>query len=174
MKKYHNTDPTYGQSTASRIHYWEKMGIANGIKDMIHWHMYGKNMKLSDWSYTVDLGNGHTMECNHITVVIPTETGKYFDGIYPVFYHNGKPHYIDMLCLSSELQIHLMRYNYDTEKFTNAYWHTVREWLTLEQTATLFEYIEDRLEDLIILPKDEGDKYNSTGALNVSINKIED
>jgi hypothetical protein len=33
----------------------------------------------------------------------------------------------------------------------------------------LFEYIEDRQKDLIILPIEESNKYNSTGALGVGM-----
>ena len=177
MKKYQSTFPGYGRSVAGRVAYYQKMGVAQGIIVMIKHHMRNSNMNIEDWKYSVDIGNGKSMECLGVTGVIPTpdDRRELFD--YPVFKYDGKYGYIDMLHFdTSELQFHIMFYDKTSENFRkgntkvtkNGGWHTVREGLTLEDTCTLFEYIEDRIKDLIILSPSDSDKYNSTGALGVN------
>lgn len=174
MKKYQTSFPGYGQSVAGRIAYYQKMGVAQGIMVMWKHHM---NHKLDDWKYSVEIGNGESMECLAVTAVIPTpdDMKELFD--YPSFEYNGKRGYIDMIHMnSSELQFHIMFYDRGennfrkglTKTFINGGWHTVREGLNLEDTCTLFEYVEDRLKELIILSPEDGSKYNSTGALGVT------
>ena len=170
MKKYHTTFPCYGQSVAGRIAHHQKMGVAQGIMLMWKHHM---NHDLAAWKYSIEVGNGKSLECLAITAVIPTPDNRkeLFD--YPMFWYNGRRGYIDMIHMdSSELQFHIMFYNRenrDKGSWENGYWHTVRECLSLEDTCTLFEYVEDRLKDLIILAPEDGNKYNSTGALGISL-----
>ena len=173
MKKYNNCFPEYGQCLAGRIAYWEKMGVASGIMDNIRWHMRDKNMKASDWDETIDVGNGNTIKERSIMVVIPTSADFHdiTNGDYPTFTYMGKTCVIDMLCLGGELQFHAMMADWKKEEFTNGYWHTVREGLGLQDTCVLFEYIQDKLKELIILPPEDTGKYNSTGALGVRIDK---
>lgn len=168
MKKYQNSFLCYGQSVAGRIAYCEKMGVANGIINNIKRRMKNEGLDLKDWKYSFDIGNGKTLETMKITVVIPTQEGDWLDGKCPTFYYDNKLGLIDMLCFNDELQFHIMLYDRETKSYKNGYWHTVRECLTLEQTCTLFEYIDDCLNDLIILSLEDSDKYNSTGALGVS------
>jgi hypothetical protein len=178
MKKYNSHFPCYGQSVAGRVAYYQKMGVAQGIITMLKHHMRNEHMDIKNWKFSIDIGNGKSMECLAVTVVIPTpdDMRELFD--YPVFKHDGKYGYIDMIYFdTSELQFHIMFYDKTSEDFRkgdtkvtkNGGWHTVREGLTLEDTCTLFEYIEDRIEDLIILSPEDGDKHNSTGALGIGI-----
>lgn len=173
MKKYNNNFTVYGQCTAGRIVYWQKMGVAKGIMEGIYWLMYDQKKKLSDWDEVIDVENGHSIKERQIVVVIPTSSvfKDIFEGEYPVLHYMGKPCIIDMLCLGTELQVHMMMVDYKNGKFTNGFWHSVRESLDLQDTCVLFEYVGDKLKDLIILPKEEKDKYNATGALGVGIDK---
>jgi hypothetical protein len=45
MKKYNNNFTVYGQCTAGRIVYWQKMGVAKGIMENIYWLMYDQKKK---------------------------------------------------------------------------------------------------------------------------------
>jgi len=172
MKKYNWIFRCYGQSTASKIAYYQKMGIAQGICKMLLNVLDNKNLKLSDFKETFEV-NGHQLETKCIAAVIPSpeKYSGYLDSEYPWFEYNGKHGVIDMLHYNSELSFHFMCFDYDTKKFENGGWHTIRECLNLEDTITLFEYVEDRQKDLIILPKEEYDKYNSAGALGVGMNE---
>ena len=170
MKQYNWMFRCYGQSTASKIAYYQKIGIAQGIYKMLLDVLDIKKLKLSDFKETFE-ANGHQLETKCITVVIPSpeKYSDYFEDGYPWFDSNGKNGVIDMLCYNSELSFHFMSFDYDTKTFKNEGWHTVRECLNLEGVITLFEYIEDRQKDLIILPIEESNKYNSTGALGVGM-----
>ena len=168
MKEYQNSFPCYGQSVAGRIAYHQKMGVAQGIISMLKHEMKNREMKLEDWQES-ETFNGTTITYTKVTVVIPTKEHDWLDGICPTFNYNGKIGLIDMLHFGGELQFHIMLYDRESKLWKNGYWHTVRECLTLEQTCTLFEYIENRQQELIILPPEEIDKYNSTGALGVEV-----
>lgn len=170
MKKYQHCFPCYGQSVAGRIAYLEKMGVANGVIDEIKRLMRNKGMSLNDWKSSFDIGNGKMLEETLVTVVVPTpyDIKELLHG-YPTFEYCGKRGYIDMIHFGGELQVHFMFYNREEKVFENGGWHTVRESLNLEDTCTLYEYVEDRLEELVILSLEDKDKYNSTGALGIGI-----
>ena len=169
MKKYCHTWTCYGQSVAGRIAYHEKMGVAQGVITMIkHFVSFNMESDLHDWE-TKESFNGVELTFFNMTVVIPTPANYKELHDYPAFTFNGKLGIIDMLNIQSELQFHIMVFDYEKKTFLNSHWHTVRECLSLEDTCTLFEYIEDRLEDLIILAPEDKNKYNSTGALGIGI-----
>lgn len=170
MKHYNWIFRCYGQSTASKIAYYQKMGIAQGIYKMLREALDYHKFDIKDYTKSYEV-NGHHLEEKCITVVIPSpkDYDGYLDSEYPWFEYNGKHGVIDMLFYNSELSFHFMSFDYDTKTFKNEGWHTVRECLNLEDTITLFEYIEDRQKDLIILPIEESNKYNSTGALGVGM-----
>lgn len=166
MKKYHNSCTCYGQSVAGRIAYHQKLGVASGIMHIIKHEMLNRHLNPLDWE-TANEYEGFKYVDNHITVVIPTDKEDWIKHNCPIFTYMNSWGIIDMLCLGGELQFHFMKYDKETKDFVNGYWHTIRENMNLQDTCTLFEYVEDRLKDLIILPKEEGDKYNSTGAVGV-------
>lgn len=166
MKKYQNSFPCYGQSVVGRINYHQKMGVANGIIEMLRREMRNRDLNLEDWKES-EAFSGISMTFTKVTVVIPTQEHDWLDDICPIFNYNGKIGLIDMLHFGGELQFHIMLYDRESTSWKNGYWHTVREGLTLEQTCTLFEYIEDVVKNLIILPLAENGKYNSTGALGI-------
>lgn len=168
MKKYNNCFPCYGQSVAGRIAYHQKMGVANGIIKMLKHEMRSRDLKLEDWQES-ETFNGVSITFTNITMVIPTQEHDWVNGKCPIFNYKDKIGLIDMLHFDDELQFHIMLYDRESKSYKNGYWHTVRECLTLEQTCTLFEYIEDVVKNLIILPLAESDKYNSTGALGIEI-----
>lgn len=168
MKKYHNTWACYGQSVAGRIAYYQKMGVANGIIEMLKHEMRSRGLKLEDWKKS-ETYNGVSLTFTQINIVIPTQEHDWLDGNCPIFYYDGKIGLIDMLSFDYELTFHIMLYDRETKSYKNGYWHTVREGLSLEDTCTLFEYVEDRKQELIILPLEESDKYNLTGALGIGI-----
>ena len=170
MKKYQNSFPCYGQSVAGRIAYLQKMGVASGIIDDIKRRMKNDGLELDNWKTETKFGD-FTLTETKVTVVIPTQEKDWFDGKCPTFTYNGKIGLIDMLHFGGELQFHIMLYDRETKSYKNGYWHTVREGLTLEQTCTLFEYVTDVLDELIILPLEDYEKYNSTGALGVNVEK---
>lgn len=167
MKKYQNSFSCYGQSVAGRINYHQKMGVANGIIEMLKHEMKNRGMKLEDWQES-ETFNGVSLTFTKITIVIPTQEHDWLDGNCPTFNYNNKMGLIDMLYFGGELQFHIMLYDREDKSWKNGHWHTVRECLTLEQTCTLFEYIDDVVKSLIVLSFAERDKYNSTGALGVS------
>lgn len=166
MKKYNSTWSCYGQCIASRIVYLQKMGIANGIMFEIKEELRGRKLNLNDWKHTEVIGN-HSVTDLTLTVVFPTPSDykELFD--YPWFYYYAGRGIIDMLNVNDELSFHIMLFEHEKREFINGGWHTVREGLSLEDTCTLFEYVEDRKHELIVLSPDEHDKYNSTGALGV-------
>lgn len=176
MKKYNQSFPCYGQSVAGRIAYYQKVGVAQGIITMLKHEMMNRKLDIQDWKYSIDCDKGITIECLAVTIVIPTpdDRKELFD--YPTFEYSGKRGFIDMIHFdSSELQFHIMFYDKtpeefrrgDTKSFRNGLWHTVRECLSLEDTCTLFEYVEDRIHELIVLSPEDGPKYNNTGSLGV-------
>lgn len=175
MKTYNWIFFCYGQSTASRIAYHQKMGVAQGIYKMLLDIIDHRKLDLKDFTKTYEIG-GHTLDTKCITAVIPSPDNfkAYCDNQYPWFSLREKRGVIDMLHYNSELQFHFMAYDYDAEVFKNDGWHTIRECLSLEDTITLYEYTEDRVEDLIILPMEEYDKYFKTGALGVGMVNKED
>ena len=169
MKKYRCFDPVYGQGISDRIAYYQKLGVASGIIREIKCYMESKKLNLKDWEDSVDLGEGKTYKYTNITIVIPTPDGWENKGWrdYPNFNINGKHSLIDMINIQGELSFHHMLIDYKNKQFVNGGWHTVRESLNLEQTGLLFEYLEDRMDDLIFLPLKRSDDYNHTGALGV-------
>ena len=169
MKKYQNSFSCYGQSVAGRINYHQKMGVANGIIENIKHSMRNNDLKLDDYKKSFDIGNGQSLTETSVTVVIPTTKKAWLEGECPTFMYNGKIGIIDMLHFGGELQFHIMLYNRETKDYDNGCWHTVRECLTLEQACTLFEYVEDKLTNFIYLPLEEQAKYNSTGAIGVTL-----
>lgn len=172
MKKYNWIFRCYGQSTAGRIAYHQKMGVAQGIYKILREVLDYHKLDIKDYTKSYE-ANGHHLEEKCITVVIPSPESYdgYFDNDYPWFIYRGNRGVIDMLYYNGELSFHFMEFNHDTKTFKNGYWHTVREGLTLDDTVLLYEYVEDRAKDLIVLPLEESDKYNATGALGVGINK---
>lgn len=167
MKKYQNSFPCYGQSVAGKIAYYQKMGVANGIIEMLKCEMRNRGMKLEDWQESKTF-NGVSLTFTKVTIVIPTQEHDWLDDNCPIFHYNNRIGLIDMLHFGGELQFHIMLYDRKSKSWNNGHWHTIRECLTLEQTCTLFEYIEDVVKNLIVLPLAENDKYNSTGALGIN------
>lgn len=160
MKKYHNLFPCYGQSVVGRVAYWQKTGVAKGIVTTIYREANSRGLERKDW-----LNLSHEpFESSQI--VIPTKRHDWLDGLCPIFHYNGRIGVIDMLHYDGfDLQFHIMLYNSSTEQYDNGYWNTVRECMTLEDTCTLFEYVEDVCTSLIYLTPEEHGKYNETGAL---------
>lgn len=156
MKKY--------QHITQQLQQWEKYGIAKGIIKMLKDEMRSRGLAFNDWLYKYE--NGH--EKYRVTFVIPTPSNIREVLDYPYFEYDGDLWYIDMIHFDDELQVHFM--GYDNKKdWTNGMWHTVRESLNLNDTMVLFEYINSRINSLIVLDKDDADKYNSTGALDVGL-----
>lgn len=168
MKKYNHTWACYGQSVASRIAYHQKMGVAQGVLNMVKHEAENRELDLHKWETKQDF-NGTELTFFSMTAVIPTPADYKELHDYPAFTYNGKLGVIDMINIQSELQFHIMLFDYEKKEFINGYWHTVRESLSLEDTCTLFEYVEDRQQELIILPSEDSNKYNSTGALGIGI-----
>lgn len=153
-KKYNNTFICYGQSTTGRINYHQKMGVANGIIQRLKLEMRDRKMNLSDWRESISF-KGATMTFVNVTIVIPANEENWLDGKCPIFEYESKIGLIDMLHFDDELSFHIMLYNSKTKSYKNGGWHTVRECLTLEQTCTLFEYVEDVIKEIIVLPPGE-------------------
>lgn len=168
MKKYNTTASIYGQSTIGRINYYQKMGVSSGIKEIVLNMVRNEGLDISDWKKEYHVGE-KTIKQLELTLVIPTPNNSDILD-YPHFEYNGKSGYIDMIHFdTTETQFHIMYWDYKTDTFTNGGWHTVREGLSLEDTCLLFEYVEDRLNDMVILTPDNTDKYNSTGALGIGL-----
>ena len=168
MKKYYHAWTCYGQSVAGRIAYHQKMGVAKGIISMLKDEVKNRQLNLHDWEHKETFNNVElTFFC--MNVVIPTPANYKELRHYPAFTYDGKLGVIDMLSVQSELDFHIMLFDYKKNEFVNGGWHTVRECLSLEDTCTLFEYVEDRQQELVILSSEESDKYNSTGALGVEV-----
>lgn len=169
MKKYNVGFRVYGQSTVGRINYYQKMGVSSGIREMILMKMHSQKLDISNWKREYHVGNKSIKQLE-LTVVVPTPNATNIVCDYPSFVYNKRAGYIDMIHFDdSETQFHIMFLDHENDTFTNGYWHTVREGLNLEDTCLLFEYIEDRLDDLIILAPEDNGKYNATGALGVGI-----
>lgn len=168
MKKYNHTYPCYGQSVAGRIAYYQKMGVAQGISNIVKHVARKKKLNLHDWE-TKETFNNIEVTLFSMTAIIPTPADYKEIGNFPVFTYFDKRGVIDMINVQDELQFHIMIFDYEKKEFINGYWHTIRESMSLEDTCTLFEYIEDRFDDIIILSPEERGKYNSTGALGVGI-----
>lgn len=169
MKDYVTTFPEYGQSVTGRIAYYQKMGVAQGIIKLVKRSAENKGLNLDNWKHKETFSNVE-LTFFSMTVVVPTPANfRKVVHTYPSFAFDGKRGIIDMLNVQSELQFHIMLVDWENKTFINGHWHTVRECLNLEDTCTLFEYIEDRLKELIVLAPEESTKYNSTGALGVEI-----
>lgn len=160
MKTYNWIFSCYGQSTAGRIAYWQKMGVAQGIHNMILDILRDKKLDLDDFKTYWEF-NGRVFEETYIRVTLPAPVifGDCNNHEYPWFTYDGKRGIIDMLHYNSELQFHFVAYDFDTNEFKSDGWHTVREGLSLEDTITLFEFVEDRKKDISVLPVDEDKKY---------------
>lgn len=169
MKKYNNSFPEYGQSITSRIVYHQKMGVAKGIVDMLKSEIRSKGLELKNWIKKYQFNNTEINELC-VTVIIPTQEDDWLHGKCPTFRYGDKFGLIDMLHFDThELSFHIMMYDRETKSYKNGFWHTVREGLNLEQTCTLFEYVDDVVKTLVILPVSEHDKYYKTGALGVNL-----
>lgn len=156
MKKY--------KHVAHEIAKWEKYGIAKGIMFMLKEQIRSLGRNMNEWLYQYD--NGYKEY--KVTFVIPTPSNIRQVLDYPYFEYNGYIWYIDMIHFDDELQVHLM--GYDNQKdWTNGGWHTVREGLNLNDTMVLYEYIKNQINNLILLEKEDSDKYNTTGALDVGM-----
>lgn len=163
MKKY-STSSTYGQCVAGRIAYWEKMGIANGIIRMLKDKLRNNKLDINDWLYEY----GNEYKEYRVSFIIPTPNNKnelLFK--YPAFHYNDCFWYIDMIHFDDELQVHFMGLGQRGKPCENGGWHCVREALNLNDMMALYEYIDDRIDDLIVLPKNDSDKYNTSGALGI-------
>lgn len=167
MKKYHSCGGNYGQGIADRVMYWQKMGVAKGIINLIKHKMSRLGMNLDDWVVHYNIDDVHNYKELHVTVVVPTPDNVriLYEVGYPLF-HYWKDHgVIDMVHFDDELQFHFMTYDRENGVWVNKGWHTVREGLDLQETCLLYEYLDDRLGELRILSKGDSDMYNSTGAL---------
>lgn len=156
---------------ANQIATWEKYGIAKGIISMLKNEIRSRCRDIKDWE-EVHRFNGYELRETTVKFIIPTPATIREVLDYPTFEYNGKMWYIDMICFNDELQVHLMSFSRNENKeriWQNGYWHTVREGLNLNDTMVLYEYISDNISSLILLEKDEQDKYDSTGALGVGI-----
>jgi hypothetical protein len=153
---------------AGRIAYYQKMGVAHGVLNMVKHEAINRKLDLHKWETTEVFGEKE-LKFFSMTVVIPTPSDYKELLEYPMFTYNGKSGVIDMLNIQDELSFHIMLFDYKKKEFINGYWHSVREGLSLEDTCTLFEYVEDRQQELVILPFGESGKYNSTGTLGIGI-----
>lgn len=156
MKKY--------MHIGKRLARWQKYGIAEGVIFMLKDHIRSLGRSLDEWLYQYD--NGYKE--HRVTFVIPTPSDIKQVLDYPYFEYDGDIWYVDMIHFDDELQVHLMGC-FDKKSWTNGGWHTVREGLNLEDTMVLYEYVSNSLNSLIILDKEDADKYNSTGALDVGM-----
>lgn len=143
MKKYHNCFPTYGQSIVGRVNYYQKYGVAQGISIMLKRAIQNRGLDLESFKEPIDLG-GTTIHEYRINVVLPNK--DWLEGECPIFTNGKKFGIIDKLRIGGELSYHINYY--ENKQYVNGNWHTVREGLTLEQTCTLFEYIEDILNEI--------------------------
>lgn len=175
MKKYSYHCPSQGQSLASRIAYYEKVGIAQGINKIIKRETEDRGLSLDNWQKKIimsDTGMPDTeVEIPHFSMVVIIPTPNNYKELrnYPMFTYNGNVGYIDMLCVqSSNLQFHIMLYDFEHDTFANGKWHFVAGNLSLDDVCTLFEYVEDRIHELIILSSKDSDMFNNTGALGVT------
>lgn len=155
MKKY--------KHISHQIAVWQKYGIQKGIIFMLKEKMRKDNLDIKEWKKEY---NGFSETAVTFIVPTPSDKNKVLD--YPYFEYNGRLWYIDMIHFDDELQVHFMGC-IGRDCWENGGWHTVREALNFDDTMLLYEYINDRLEDLMILSADSSDKYNSTGALDVGI-----
>ena len=161
MKKYHNVFSEYGQSIVGNAIYWQKMGLGMGIISRIKDKMRDMALSLRDYKTRSGL--------LHVVVVIPTKPDSWIKHECPLFHYNGKYGIIDMISFDeTDVNFHFMKCEKGTN-YVNGGWHTVREGLTFEDTATLFEYVVDILDSLIILAPDESEMYNETGAIGVRV-----
>lgn len=152
MKKY--------KYTSQQIANWQRYGIQKGIMFMLKDVMRKHGLDANEWM--------KKHNCESVAFVIPTPSNKSMVLDYPYFEYNGSLWYIDMILFDDETQIHLMGC-INRKHWENGGWHTVREALSLADTMVLYEYIEERLEDLILLDADSSDQYNLTGALDVGL-----
>ena len=170
MKKYSYHCPSQGQSLASRIAYYEKAGIALGINKTIKREAEDRGLSLDNWQKrTIMPDTG--LEISHFNMVVVVSTPNSYKELrnYPMFTYDGNVGYIDMLCVQSNaLQFHIMLYDFEYDTFTNGKWHFVPGNLSLDDVCTLFEYVEDRIHELIILSSKDSDLFNNTGALGVT------
>ena len=155
MKKFKNTFPCYGQSTAGRIAYYQKMGVAQGIISMLYDEMKKEKKSLKDYTKVIWKNCEETVTETKVCIGLPVTPIKTKDWLredkYPVFETNVGARIIDQLAFGSELQFHSLIYKYKTKEYIDGGWHTVRECLTLEQTCTLFEWVEDVINNTEIL-----------------------
>ena len=168
MKKYHNSFPMYGQSIAGRINYFQKMGVAKGIADIVTHKMESEGLNIKDYIDVYEGFNGCTFKQLHITAIIPTGKYDWIHGKCPVFRCGANaPGVVDMILVDdTEIQFHIMYYT-PGGIYSNGGWHTVRECMTLEETCTLYEYVDDRLDELVFLRLSDSEKYDSTGTIDV-------
>lgn len=158
--EYHNYFPIYGQCISGRVAYWQKMGVALGIVDEIKILMRNRDISTKRYITKYD---GLV-----VPVIIPTKEDAWFNNECPVFSCDDGFGIIDMLSIhETDMSFHLMIYDSVKKSFRNGLWHTVREGLTLEQTVTLYEYVVNSIDDLIILAPEDRDKYNESGAIGV-------
>lgn len=168
MKKYHNSFPVYGQSIVGRINYLQKMGVAKGIADIVVNKMKSKGLDVKDYMHVFNVDD-HGFEERRITAVIPTGKYDWVNDKCPVFRCGvNAPGVVDMILVDdTEIQFHIMYYT-PGGIYSNGGWHTVRECMTLEETCTLYEYVDDRLDELVFLRPSDSEKYNSTGTIDVN------
>lgn len=153
---------------ASRICDLQKKGVADGIISIVKDVIRNNKMKISDYIVSHNLDNGEIYKQPCVTAVLPTPNSlKEAFLNYPTFWQHIQCGWIDMIHFDDELHFHIMCYNAKAGEFTNGHWHTVRECLSLEETCKLFEYVDDVRDNIVVLPVDEHDKYNNTGAFGV-------
>lgn len=168
MKKYNNSFCFLGQSLAGRIQHCQKVGVAVGITEMLKAEIQRRGIPLKTFLRPEPFCEDGRSKIR-ITVIIPTKEDDYLLENCPIFECNGNYGVIDMLMFDRELNFHTMWIKGEAGSFVNGGWHTADECLTLEQTCTLFEYVDDVRENMIIPPKESEDKYIENGALGVGV-----
>lgn len=155
MKKYNNLFLCYGQSTVGRINYYQKMGVAEGIIKMLKHEMRNRGLALNNLQRTETINGVLVTSTRLVIVSIPADEEDWLEVKCPIFVYNGKAGLIDMLSFGDELMFHIRLYNGKTNSYEDGHWHTIRECFTLEQTCTLFEYVEDVIKEITVLPPGE-------------------
>lgn len=151
MKKYNFACGVYGSTTASRIAYWQKMGIGLGIKELIERYVYWElKFKKADFikSESIDGKNYSFYQC-WLRVTRPKSIDLAIEGLCPSFTcKDGSVGFLDELVIGdSEIQYKLTKYIHDTDEYISDGWRTLREGLNIMDAALLFEYIEDLIEE---------------------------
>lgn len=151
MKKY--SGGIYGGSVAARLVYFQKMGVDQAICNMIK-DKARKIADLSCWEKKYEFPKGVLTQLE-ITAIVPhpSDVHELFDKDFPHFCYGGAWGIIDRIhvdkCSTQFRFIPVV-----DREFGDASWHTVREGLDLQDTCLLYEFIDDVIDDIVVLEPD--------------------